>query len=104
MTAQLGLFEPRQKYPDVPGFKARSTSHAAAAAIEPRAATLRAKVLALFEGGRRWTPDEAAAELGESILNVRPRFTELNAKGLIEDSGARGRTASGSSCIRWVRR
>ena len=91
-------------YPDSPGWKSRSTSRAAASAIEPRAATLRAKVLALFEGGRRLTADECADLLDESILSIRPRVTELSAKGLIEDSGARGRTASGSSCIRWVRR
>ena len=99
---QLALFD---GYPSSPGWKgAGGTSKAAAAAIAPRAQLLRDRVLALFVSGRRLTADECAEQLGLSILSIRPRIAELSAKGLIEDSGARGRTASGSSCISWVRR
>ena len=84
-------------YPHEAGFKEPgATSQDVAEAIERagRAATLRRKVLAYFEVFTG-TADEAAAALGESILAIRPRCSELRGQGLIEPTGARRRSAGG---------
>jgi len=47
------------------------------------------------------TTDECAERLGETVLSIRPRFTELAAKGEIEDSGIRRKNASGRSATVW---
>mgnify|MGYP000322982922 CR=1 FL=1 len=41
------------------------------------------------------TADECAAVLGESVLSIRPRFSELLGAGLIRETGQRRRNASG---------
>lgn len=38
-----------------------------------------------------WLPDEAARQLGVSPFLIRPRFTELQAAGLIARTGERRR-------------
>lgn len=78
-------------YPAEPGFKrsAPSTSEDAARAIASDAANLRQQVWDLFRFGLKMTADEAAAVVGRSVLSIRPRLSELRAKGLIEDSGLR---------------
>jgi hypothetical protein len=48
------------------------------------------------------TADEVAEAIGESILNVRPRVSELAKQGRVRDSGLRGVTASGHSAAKWV--
>jgi hypothetical protein len=48
------------------------------------------------------SPDKMAELLGESILSIRPRFSELLALGRIEDTGERDRNASGKSCKIWM--
>ena len=45
--------------------------------------------------------DEAATFLGESVLSIRPRFSELATMGEIEDSGTRRKNASGRNAICW---
>lgn len=74
------LFDPRPEpppsYPDSAGFKVRGTSKEQAAKIEPKAKILRDKVLKAL-AHRSMTTDECAAFLGEDILSVRPRFSEL---------------------------
>lgn len=70
MTAQAA-------YPAVAGFKAHGTSERQAERVEPKAKVLRAKVLAAI-AHRSMTPDECAAYLGEDILSIRPRFSELS--------------------------
>jgi hypothetical protein len=47
------------------------------------------------------SPDKMADLLGESILSIRPRFSELLALGRIEDTGDRDRNVSGKSCKIW---
>ena len=90
------------RYPDSPGWKTSSpdTSKAAALAVEDRAATLREQVAArlAFEPG---TADECAAELGASVLAVRPRLSELRKRGTIEPTGERRKNESGHSAAVW---
>lgn len=98
---QPDLFEPR--YPDVPGHRGVDTSIAAAESVKDRAGILREKCLAYV---KRWgmtgsTADECAESLGESVLSIRPRFTELRLANRIEDTGTRRPNASGRNAIVW---
>jgi DNA-binding IclR family transcriptional regulator len=47
------------------------------------------------------TADEIAAKLGESVLAVRPRVSELFHAGLIEKTGERRPNASGLNAHVW---
>jgi len=92
-----------QPYNGTPGHRGVSTSIAAAEAVKPRAAILRNKCFAYV---RRWgmtgsTADECAAYLRESVLSIRPRFTELLRANLIEDTGTRRKNDSGRNAIVW---
>lgn len=94
----------RLTYPDVPGWKTErpETSRRAALAVAGRVAVLRERVLAEFDAGE-WTADEVAERLGESVLSVRPRVSEL-AKAdppRLEDVGKRRRNASGHGAAVW---
>lgn len=97
------LLDWRQTYPDVPGHRGVDTSIAAAESVKDRAGILREKCLAYV---RRWgmtgsTADECAAALNESVLSIRPRFTELRLANRIEDTGTRRPNASGRNAIVW---
>jgi hypothetical protein len=48
------------------------------------------------------TADELAGRLGESILTVRPRVSELRAARLIEATTERHRNESGHAAIVWI--
>jgi len=89
------------KYPDTPGYRRTDTSRAAADAIVGRSATLRERALARIDHGAA-TADEVALLLGESVLAIRPRVTELARMGLIVDTGARRKNASGRAAIVWM--
>ena len=54
----------------------------------------------LREGGPG-TPDEIAERLGLSILSVRPRFSELNRLGLIEQTSEKRSNNSGHRAGVW---
>jgi len=93
-------------YPNDPGFKERgtvrpSTSQVAAAGMVAPAKFIRGKIIDWMRRIGKlyptytWTPDEMAHALGMSIMNVRPRFTELDHKGLIERTGERRPSVSG---------
>ena len=95
---QHDLFE----YPMKSGWNAQNTSRAAAHAIErTKAPTLRERALDLFRRKFEMTADECAEILGESILAVRPRISELHARNLITDSGARRVSDGGKMAIVW---
>lgn len=96
MEQQLDIFS----YPDGPGFKARETSRAAAAAIAPQAKSLRARVFDEIKKAPG-TPEQIAHRLKEPLMNVRPRCSELSARGLIIDSDARGTAMGGRRAIIW---
>lgn len=87
-------------YPNAPGWKARDTSREAAKKIAPAALTLRDQVLASIRA-RAGTPEQVAHRLRVPLMNVRPRCSELAAKGLIRDSGLRGEAAGGRQAIIW---
>jgi len=97
---QRSLFPP--EYPARPGYKYRATSAQAAVAMEPHVPTLRDRCLrVLREHGPR-TADEVAALIGESILAVRPRITELARQRKVVDTGIRRQNAvSGKGAIVW---
>lgn len=87
-------------YPRHPGSKRAGTSRRAAEIVAPRAPTLRDKVLALLKADAM-TADEAAAALGESILSIRPRLSELVKMDLIYDTGLTSKNASGVNATIW---
>ena len=91
-------------YPEEPGAKFAGTSTEAAVAIKKKAPTLRADVLLILKGRQfnGCTADEAAAIMGESVLSIRPRFSELLEMGLIKDSGCRRNNASGRAATVWL--
>lgn len=87
------------RYPASPGAKVPGPS-TEAAPTAGEAATLRESALALLRR-HALTADEVAQALGRSVLSVRPRITELVARGLIEDSGVRRYNASGKRATVW---
>jgi len=89
-------------YPAVPGCKAPGTSAQAALAMKDDAKTLRGKCLELLKMRGDLTADEAAGMLDQSVLFVRPRFTEMLRLGWIFDSGVRRKNASGIRATVWT--
>lgn len=87
-------------YPSQPGYKRAGTSQAAAEGMEPKAMNLRERVLAEVKQ-QPGTPESVARRLGVPLMNARPRFSELSAMGLIEDSGLRDVAAGGRQAIVW---
>lgn len=96
MSAQMQL----DIYPHAPGYKRAGTSSDAAHAVKSKAATLRDEVLRELSRAAL-TADEVAERLSESVLSVRPRLSELSARGLIEETGQRRRNASGKMAAVW---
>lgn len=84
MKSQLSIFD----YPNSPGYKTGGTSKAAAIKMRARAPTLRERCLEVLQH-YAFTSDEVAHSLGESILSIRPRISELYRMGLIYDTGTR---------------
>lgn len=94
----------QELYPKRAGAKERgSTSEAAADAIEGegRAQRLRDRVWRLFEDGMQLSADAAAGVLQESILAIRPRVSELRARGLIEATGRKECSHGGRLSMIW---
>ncbi len=89
-------------YPDAPGFKVSGPSEQAARAMTGKAARMRTIVLAQiaqYPGGA--TADEIARDLDLSVLSVRPRVSELNRNGEIQQTGARRKNESGMTATVW---
>tara|TARA_R110000868_G_scaffold6526_1_gene36777 strand:+ start:531 stop:809 length:279 start_codon:yes stop_codon:yes gene_type:complete len=87
-------------YPENPGYKKPGTSKAAADSMREKAPTLRQQVLdVLFH--QDLTADECAAEVGKSVLSIRPRLTELLALGKIAESGLERFNSSGKKATVW---
>lgn len=87
-------------YPKTPGFKEGTTSREAAESMASRVEHLRERCLTRI-ANRPSTPDEIAEALGESVLSIRPRITELKQLGKIEPSGERRKNASGRAAKVW---
>jgi len=85
----------RKKKP--PAQRHSATSVEAAQAIEPRAATLRRRVLDYLRecGDRGATRQEVEAALGMSGNTVRPRVCELMEMGLVQETTETRLTPSG---------
>jgi hypothetical protein len=99
-TIQLPLWAAAASYPLAAGSKTGGTSAEAAKKIH--AARLQKVVLRVLQtnpGGL--TADEVAAELGESILSIRPRVSELKRQGMVEKTRERRRNHSGMSASVW---
>ena len=88
-----------QQYPAKAGWKDPGISRENAKRIDKtgRAADLRTRVRDLFASGFEGTADEAAATLGEDLLAIRPRCTELMKLNVIERTPVRRRGAGGGS-------
>ena len=93
-------------YGGTPGFKEPTTSRDAAIKFRSAAETLCAKALtAIIEAGPRGlTADETAEILGETVLAIRPRITELKEQCRIERSGERRKNVSGMSAAVWIKK
>lgn len=87
-------------YPHTPGHRGVDTSIEACPAPRKARAT-RERIMAQLTATGPSSPDKMAELLGESILSIRPRFSELLALGRIEDTGDRDRNVSGKSCKIW---
>jgi predicted ArsR family transcriptional regulator len=94
-------YEPKPRYPDEPGFKEGDTSREAAEDMALRAGTLRRRAYDFIVRHPHYTADEIAAALGETVLAIRPRISELRNKGLIVNDG-RGTNSSGKAAHLWV--
>lgn len=88
-------------YPERPGSQNTDTSRDAARSIDSDASTLRGQCIAALASHNQ-TADEIAETVGESILAIRPRVTELKAKGKVFDSGIRRPNLSGRNAIVWT--
>ncbi len=88
------------RYPDVPGHKVDGTSKEAGDSMREKANTLRAHVLATLQLAPM-TADEVARHLGEGILSIRPRVSELVRAGKVVDAGIRRKNESGKSANVW---
>ena len=91
------------KYPKKPGYKEHSTSKQAAEEITVRSRKLRVKTLEVIKrkGSYGATPEEVSEILSESILSIRPRFTELKINGDIVNSGNKRRNGFNKQTIVW---
>lgn len=94
------LFDYADRYPSSPGYKENDTSRAAAESMKPTTAYLQSKCLKSLAKGPM-SADECAVDIGESILSVRPRFSELLKKGKVIDTGLRRRNDSGRAAKVW---
>jgi len=86
-------------YPNTSGYKIEGTSQEAAQHMDTtgRSETLRQMVL-VYLRSRSYsgsTPDNCAAALGESVLAIRPRFTELEQSGMIRKTKLTEKNESG---------
>lgn len=91
---------PASAYPRAPGWKAEGTSREAAEGIAPKAATLCEQTLACLKR-RPMTPEEVAAELGEPVHSIRPRFSQLSAQSLIVKTDERRKAMGGRMAQVW---
>lgn len=76
------------------------TRRHAYAKAKDTATILRGKCIGALTTGN-FTADEIAEILEESILSIRPRISELNKAGIIEDTGIRRINDSGNSAKVW---
>lgn len=90
-------------YPHNPGWKANGPSSDAARAIARHANTLRSRVYSFLRDRypAAYSADQIAESLGETILSIRPRVSELNSAGDIEATEGRHKNHSGMTAHLW---
>lgn len=88
-------------YPHAAGYKDRDTSKEAAEKID--ASRLRKDCLRALAVLGAATADCVADYLDESVLSIRPRFTELRHMGKIIDTGERHLNQSGRRAKVWAK-
>lgn len=89
-------------YPNVPGYRATDTSRDAAEKTKPKAAWVRARVIDALTRQGPLTTQQIAEAVGLAYETVQPRTSEARAQGVIEDSGARGKSRDpAKSAIVW---
>jgi predicted transcriptional regulator len=89
-------------YPLSPGYAKNDTSKAAADAVKPKAAWVRARVIDALTRQGPMTTVQIAAAVGLPYETVQPRTSEARATGLIVDTGKRGPSRDpGKSAIVW---
>ena len=93
-------------YPETPGYKTDGTSREAASKADRFAGNLRELAYAAIVGAgvRGKTADEVAAQLGKTVLAIRPRVSELVAQNRIEKSGARRTNVSGMTADVYIQK
>lgn len=79
----------------------RATSIAAMRSVSGRSPNLRTRCWRVLDEHGPMTADEVAAELGESVLSVRPQFTLLTKENKIADTGKTRRNDSDRQAIVW---
>ena len=87
---------------DGTGFQKRETSFHTAVKQKDKKRHVHDAIIAIIR--RSLTPvsaDDLAAAMGQSVISIRPRVSELATSGRIVDSGSRGETALGRPCILW---
>jgi len=87
-------------YPNIPHPGVTDTSRQAAESILARSANLQDRVFDVIKE-RPSTADEVAEALGESVLSVRPRVSELRALNKVAPTTARRNNRFGRSQIVW---
>ena len=85
------------------GFQKQDTSYKAATQNKKNKLSLRQEVLQYFKENQTLSISSGtvAFTLNRDACQIQPRITELSNLGLIEDSGYRGKTKYGKSCILW---
>ena len=85
------------------GFQKQDTSYKAATQHKNNKLTLRQEVLQYFKNNPTLcvSSGTVALALYKDACQIQPRLTELANQGLIKDSGVRGQTKYGRSCILW---
>jgi len=91
-------------YPHNPGHKTSGTSERAAESVSGRSNALRLQCLDHLRkrGALGSTADECATALNESVLSIRPRFSELVALKLIRETKLTSMNASGRQATIYV--
>lgn len=84
------------------GFRNRDTSIEAAISDKQGKLSLREQVFEIIsESTSPLSADDVADILDRPFISVRPRVTELGNQNRIQDSGQRGKTQWGKTCILW---
>ena len=104
MATQQTLDFSASLYPAAPGFKRGSvdTSAESARRMARRAVLLRhrcAEILRQHPEGL--TSDEVAAALGQTVLAIRPRVSEMHTTEIVVDTGLRRPNISGHPAAVW---